>query len=132
MDLFATRSSLQLRHFYSWQPDTQVEVMDAYWQDWSRIKVSLSQPSMVIDNLAFTESTARDSNNCSGNSDLTKSALLVSHSATDGGGPSPLLFRLARSDDNTGKNGSSHANKARSLVAWPISSDCLVQEPFIN
>ena len=22
--------------------------------------------------------------------------------------------------------------KARSLVAWPISSDCSVQEPFIN
>ena len=87
---------------------------------------------MIIDNLVFTASTARDSNNCSGNSDLTKSALLVSHTATDGGGPSPLLSRLARSDDKTRKNGSSHANKVRSLVAWLISSDCLVQEPFIN
>ena len=38
MDLFPSRLSTQLPRFYSWRPDPQAEVVDAFSQDWSSVK----------------------------------------------------------------------------------------------
>ena len=35
VDLFASRLTRQLAHFYSWRPDLEAEATDAFMQDWS-------------------------------------------------------------------------------------------------
>lgn len=48
VDLFPTRFTRQLHHFYSWRPDPEAEATDALVQSWSNIKGYAHPPWCLI------------------------------------------------------------------------------------
>ena len=48
VDLFASRLSSQLTRFFSWRPDPQAEVTDAFLQDWRHLKAYANPPWCLV------------------------------------------------------------------------------------
>ena len=48
VDLFASRLSTQLPRFYSWRPDPQSEAVDAFSQDWSKVRGYAFPPFALV------------------------------------------------------------------------------------
>ena len=48
VDLFASRPTYQLPHFFSWRPDPLAEATDAFQQDWRRMKGYANLPWCLI------------------------------------------------------------------------------------
>ena len=48
VDLFASRLTHQLPHFFSWRPDPLAEAVDAFQQDWSEVKGFANPPWCLI------------------------------------------------------------------------------------
>jgi len=48
VDLFATRLTRQLPHFYSWRPDPEATATDAFMQDWSQQRGYANPPWCLI------------------------------------------------------------------------------------
>ena len=48
VDLFASRLSTQLPRFYSWRPDPLAEALDAFTQDWSKVRGYAFPPFALV------------------------------------------------------------------------------------
>ena len=48
VDLFASRLTNQCQRYYSWRPDPFAEAIDAFQQDWSRVKGFVNPPWSLI------------------------------------------------------------------------------------
>ena len=48
VDLFASRLTYQLPHYFSWRPDPLAEATDAFQQDWGPLKGFANPPWCLI------------------------------------------------------------------------------------
>ena len=85
VDLFASRFSAQLLHFYSWRPDPEAEATNAFAQDWSTKRGYAHPPCMVFDNSGAVQGAGSASLPSAGGTSLANTSLVPCSSINAGG-----------------------------------------------
>ena len=80
VDLFASRLTRQLPHFYSWRPDPEAEATDAFMQDWSAGRGYANSPWCLIPR-CLTKVKLRTSSTFGVNNTFMENSVVVSHSS---------------------------------------------------